>query len=83
MRNKVKFTLFHRILHWIIALAMMILFATGFLRINWMDKHQIISVIEKNTEENQIQKEQIQKIAKDIREPMWQWHKLFTYIMIF
>lgn len=83
MGNKTKFTLFHRILHWIIALAMMILFATGFLRMNWMNKHQIISVIEKNTEENQIQKEQIQKIAKDIREPMWQWHKLFAHIMIF
>ena len=83
MQSQLKFTKFHRFLHWIMALAMSILFITGFLRMNWMNKHQIISVIEQNTQINPIEKEQSSKIAKEIREPMWKWHKLFAHIMIF
>ena len=33
-----KFTAFHRLLHWIMAIAMPVLFITGFLRMYWMSK---------------------------------------------
>lgn len=80
---KKKFTFFHRFLHWIIAIAMMVLFTTGFLRMNWMNKHQIIEAIDNNTEQNLLQNDQKQKIAKEIRQPMWKWHELFAHVMIF
>ena len=76
-----KFTVFHRLLHWLMALAMPILFITGFLRINWMNKNKMVAIIESKT--SAIPKEQMVDIAKTIREPMWQWHEIFAYVMVF
>ncbi len=75
-----KYTAIHRILHWAMALALPVLFITGFLRMHWMNKHHIVSVIEGVT--NSLSNEQMIDIAKTIREPMWQWHELFAKIMI-
>lgn len=82
MKTNNKFTFFHRLLHWLMAMAMLILFITGFLRMYWMNKHQIVSVIESKVGTT-IPKEQMTDIAKAIREPMWQWHELFAHVMIF
>ncbi|SDL01461.1 Cytochrome b [Sphingobacterium mizutaii] len=76
-----KFSIFHRLLHWIMAFAMPVLFITGFLRMYWMGKNNIIPVLEKNVPG--ITKEQVSEIIKAIREPMWEWHELFAHIMIF
>lgn len=81
MNSKQKFSLFHRLLHWIMAIALPILFITGFLRMYWMNKDNIVAVIESKT--SAIPKEQMTDIAKAIREPMWQWHELFAHVMIF
>lgn len=75
-----KFTIFHRLLHWIMAFAMPVLFVTGFLRMYWMGKNNIIPVLEKNVPG--VSKEQVSEIVKGIREPMWEWHELFAHIMI-
>lgn len=81
MTTKKKFTRLHRLLHWIMAIAMPILFITGFLRMYWMNKHHIVSIIERKT--NLIPKETMTEIAISIREPMWEWHLIFAYVMIF
>lgn len=81
MKTQQKFTGIHRVLHWVMALAMPVLFITGFLRMYWMNKNHIIGIIESKT--NVIPKEQMTKIAVSIREPMWQWHEIFANIMIF
>lgn len=70
MKSQQKFTIFHRSLHWIMALAMPVLFLTGFLRMNWMNKKHIIGIIESKTD--LLAKEQSMEIAKSILEPMWQ-----------
>ena len=81
MKSQQKFTIFHRLLHWIMAFAMPVLFITGFLRMYWMNKNHIAGIIESKT--SAIPKEQMTEIAKSIREPMWQWHEVFAHIMIF
>jgi cytochrome b561 len=81
MKTNHKFTVLHRLLHWIIAIAMPILFITGFLRMYWMNKNNIVAVIESKT--SAIPKEQMTEIAKTVREPMWQWHEVFANVMIF
>ena len=81
MKN--NFTKLHRLLHWVTALAMMILFITGFLRMNWMSKTTIANAINYKTTDAPLTKEQIGGIIKTIREPMWQWHELFAHVMIF
>lgn len=81
MKTQRKFTFLHRALHWIMALAMPVLFITGFLRMYWMSKDHIVTAITNKT--SAIPKEQMASIVKTIREPMWQWHELFAHIMIF
>ncbi|HRB31082.1 MAG TPA: cytochrome b/b6 domain-containing protein [Ferruginibacter sp.] len=81
MNTQIKFTASHRVLHWLMALAMPILFITGFLRMHWMNKNHISGIIESKT--NAIPKEQVSEITKAIREPMWVWHEVFAKVMIF
>lgn len=77
-----RFTILHRILHWTMGLAMSILFITGFLRMYWMNKHRIISVIKSRLSDASLSDEQMTSIATDIRAPMWQWHEVFAHVMI-
>src|SRR5690606_5409742 len=82
METKNKFSPLHRILHWVMAMAMPVLFITGFLRMYWMNKDGMVSIIQSKTEATPLSKEQMVSIAKAIREPMWQWHEVFAHIMI-
>lgn len=82
MENQNKFTALHRILHWVIALTIPIQFITGFLRMYWMNKNHIVSIIENETINSPLSKEQMVDIAVSIREPMWEWHELFANIVI-
>lgn len=76
-----KFTFLHRFLHWIIAIAMSILFLTGFLRMYWMGKKAVAEAI--FSQELEVTKDQAKAVYKTLREPMWEWHELFSKIMIF
>lgn len=82
MNRPHKFTAFHRILHWTIAHSMLILFLTGFLRMKWMNKKHIVASIEAKTLQMPLSSETMASIAKSIRAPMWEWHELFSKIMI-
>lgn len=82
-KNKNRFTVIHRVLHWSIAILMFVLFITGFLRMYWMNKNHIVSIIENKTQNTLLSEEQMASIATSIREPMWQWHEYAAYIMFF
>lgn len=82
MQENKKFTVIHRVLHWTIALAMPILFITGFLRMYWMNKKGIIQVIESKTTATPLSEDVLSEIGSTIREPMWEWHELFANVMI-
>lgn len=83
MEENKKFTVIHRLLHWLIALAMPVLFITGFLRMYWMNKNGMVDVIESKTTTSPLPKDVMKDIASTIREPMWEWHELFANVMIF
>lgn len=80
MKTKNKFTALHRLIHWVMALAMFVLLITGFLRMNWMDKRKIAEIIGSKTDA--LTKDEMFSIAKAIREPMWDWHVIFAFVMI-
>lgn len=80
MEKKRKFTPIHRLLHWVIALAMIVLYGTGFLRMYWMNKHKMVDIIASKTQA--IPKEEMTEIAKAIRAPMFEWHIIFAYVMV-
>jgi cytochrome b561 len=82
METTKKFTSIHRVLHWTIAIAMPIMFITGFLRMYWMNKNGMVAVIENKTVASPLPKDVMTDIASTIREPMWEWHEIFANVMI-
>lgn len=82
MKTTRKFTALHRILHWTIAIAMPIMFITGFLRMFWMNKNGMVALMESKTTTTPLPKELMSDIASSIRQPMWEWHEFFANVMI-
>lgn len=80
MESTKKFTPLHRIIHWVMVLAMFVLYLTGFLRMTWMDKNQVADIIATKTDA--LDRDQMISVAKAIRAPMWEWHVIFAYVMI-
>ncbi|TGN29433.1 cytochrome b/b6 domain-containing protein [Empedobacter tilapiae] len=79
-----KFTLTHRLLHWTIGISMIMLFLTGFLRMEWMNKKNLSSLItnEVSKEGLNISDTTLKTIGRNSLEPMWQWHEIFAYIIL-
>ena len=79
-----KFTKLHRVIHWAIATAMLVLFTTGFLRMFWMSRKTITAAVsnELTAQNIQLSDGSLRQIAKSIIEPMFQWHIIFAYILI-
>lgn len=79
-----KFTLAHRLLHWTIGIAMLILFLTGFLRMQWMNKKNLSFIITQETAKEglSISESTLKTIGKSSLQPMWEWHELFAYIIL-
>lgn len=76
-----KFTFLHRLLHWVMAIAMSVLFITGFLRMTWMDKKHMATEMQQGIGDA-VPPEALSAIAKAIRAPMWEWHVVFAHVMI-
>ncbi|WP_291099417.1 MULTISPECIES: cytochrome b/b6 domain-containing protein [unclassified Empedobacter] len=79
-----KFTLTHRLLHWTIGISMIMLFLTGFLRMEWMSKKNLSALItnEVSKEGLNISDATLKTIGRSSLEPMWQWHEIFAYIAL-
>lgn len=80
MKTEPKFTLLHRSLHWTMTLAMSILFITGFLRMYWMGKAAVYDAV--STQFAEVTRQQSNAIYKILRDPMWEWHVIFAWVMI-
>lgn len=78
--NQNKYTKIHRALHWAMALAMIVLLCTGFLRLEWMSKQSVIEAIQGRGIE--MSKDDMVGIYKSLRTPMWKWHIYASYVMI-
>ena len=80
-----KFTATHRIIHWVIAISMFVLLATGFLRMYWMGRKTISAAInnELTAKGLALPEESVRAIAKSIINPMFEWHVNFAYVLVF
>lgn len=81
MKIQDRFTPLHRILHWIMAIAMPVLFITGFLRIFWINEDRMAAALTAKTQ--LISQEDITIFTEGILAPIWQWHIVFAHVMIF
>ena len=83
LENK-NFSLAHRLLHWLIAFAILFLMLTVFLRLTWLEKNNVAAILQENLKALNISlnQEDAIKIAKKIRKPMWDWHIYSGYFLI-
>ena len=79
------YTVLHRILHWVFAGVMLVLFTTGFLRIYWMSKTVSTDAVNKNVEIKNLNldKQSLRTIVHSVQEPMFEWHVYAAYVITF
>lgn len=80
-----KYTVLHRLLHWVFAIVILVLFTTGFLRIFWMSKTVISEAVNKNEEIKNLNldKQSLRTIVHSVQDPMFEWHVYAAYIITF
>lgn len=72
-----------RIMHWSIAICMILLLFTIFLRLTWLNKNNVADIIQDylNNKDTSLSREEAVVLAKQIRKPMWNWHIYLGYIL--
>lgn len=79
-----RFNLTNRLLHWSIALTILFILLTVFLRQGWMNKEHLGEILQASLEKMgiTISTKQAILIGKDLRRPMWVFHTYAGYLMI-
>ena len=74
----------YRIMHWLIAICMLLLLLTIFLRLTWLEKNNVSQIIQDYLKSINVSLTEDQSIllAKKIRKPMWDWHIYFGYALV-
>ncbi len=70
-------------MHWAIAICMLLLLLTIFLRIGWMNKDHMADIMQAYLLENDVElsRDQLIVMAKKVRSPMWEWHIYLGYVL--
>lgn len=81
MKNQ-SYSKIYRIMHWSLALTLLLILFTVFLRMTWMNKDHMAAIIETFLTEKgtNLSKEELIVLAKQIRKPMWDWHIYLGYV---
>ena len=82
--NQTKYPTVYRIIHWAIAISFLLLLLTIFLRLTWMNKHNVAAIIQDyiiGTAQT-LSEDQLIVLAKKIRQPMWDWHIYIGYVLV-
>lgn len=78
-----KYSKIYRIIHWAIAITFLLLLITIFLRLTWLNKHNVSNIIQDYLTNNNLTltQDQSNALAKKIRQPMWDWHIYLGYVL--
>ena len=78
-----NYSVIFRIMHWAIAICMIMLLFTIFLRLTWMNKEHVADIIQRflSSTDQSLSRDQLIVLAKQIRKPMWDWHIYFGYAL--
>ena len=82
--EKTKYSKVYRIIHWAIAISILLLLFTIFLRLTWLNKYNVAAIIQDylNGTDQTLSQEQLIVLAKKIRQPMWNWHIYIGYVLV-
>lgn len=74
----------YRIIHWMIAISFTLLLLTIFLRLTWLNKFNVAAIIQNylSGTDQELSQEQLVVLAKNIRQPMWDWHIYIGYALV-
>lgn len=83
MREK-RFNLASRLIHWAIAFTFLYIMLTVLLRMGWMNKGSMGTIIQDNLNQQNISINQDDAfaIAKKVRRPMWNTHTIAGYVLV-
>lgn len=73
-----------RVIHWLIAICMLLILGTIFLRLTWLNKDHVALIIQNylSATDQSLSQDQLILLAKQIRKPMWEWHIYLGYILV-
>src|SRR5690606_15235010 len=73
----------YRMMHWAIALCMIVLLLTIFLRLTWLNKTNVANIIQNYLAQTNksLSADEAITLAKQIRKPMWNWHIYTGYVL--
>ena len=79
-----KYSKIYRLIHWAIAISLVLLLVTIFLRLTWMNKTNVANIIQDylNGTDQVLSQKQLIVLAKKIRQPMWNWHIYIGYVLV-
>ncbi len=82
--NNTNYSIIYRIMHWSIAICLFLLLITIFLRLGWMNKGEMATIIENSATKNHpsFTSGEASAIARSIRNPMWIWHIYIGYVLV-
>ncbi|MBP6532871.1 MAG: cytochrome b/b6 domain-containing protein [Bacteroidia bacterium] len=82
MENR-NYSLIYRIMHWAIAITMLLILFTIFLRLTWMNRDNMANIIKNylSTTDKTLSEKEIMTLARQIRKPMWDWHIYLGYVL--
>lgn len=80
---KPTYSKIYRMLHWSIAISFTLTLITIFLRLTWMNKFNMAEIIGNYLSKNDValSQDQLIVLAKQIRQPMWDWHIYLGYVL--
>ncbi len=83
MREK-RFNLASRLMHWAIAVTFLYIMLTVLLRMGWMNKGSMGTIIHDNLAEKNVSitPDDAGLIAKKVRKPMWNTHVIAGYVLV-
>jgi cytochrome b561 len=81
--EKKNYSKIYRIMHWLMAISFTLLLFTIFLRLTWLNKYNVADIMKDflvDTDQT-LSQDQLIKLAKKIRQPMWGWHIYLGYFI--
>ena len=81
--EKKNYSKIYRIMHWLMAISFTLLLFTIFLRLTWLNKYNVADIMKDflvDTDQT-LSQDQLIKLAKKIRQPMWDWHIYLGYFI--
>ncbi|MFA7107259.1 MAG: cytochrome b/b6 domain-containing protein [Candidatus Izemoplasmatales bacterium] len=79
-----KYSKIYRIIHFAMASLFMLLILTIFLKFTWLNKSNVAAIIQNYLGDYHLtlSQEQLYVLAKQIRQPMWNWHIYIGYVLV-